>query len=576
MPPFSGFTMSYTLARMRHASSTMPIPTVWAVPSIPSACNVVDTGREPKGFVSNRRRLLAKSAFRPPRMEFRDRGSLLYTYRPIPANPMTVALLLLLVVVTFLIGPLVAGPEGLWPLGGLCFLPVALVLGAIALFKPSQTRVFENGIEISFPLWRVMRGERRYYAWSEIRDVYPRSYEVAGSFLSPFASSAGTLVHTGIDPRIPVRFARISRVDGRDPRPIRPPSGADGADGPHLLRRPGPRATGPSARATHSRVAGVPGLPPPSRHPRGNPRRAIRRPRDADNPHRRRRVHRRVDSSGPIDDPDLAPERATKPASFGTREISGAREGRSLRRVGRFGEGLTRPALMPGSDGRSGRASVPQPRPQSGESVEPILQGVREGRQQGDDPRRVDEFVRLPIRTGPEGHDPRDAQSSEMIGDRSPGPLQTPGHFAVGHRSLHREAQDDGERRGPSTFGQQPTIDLVQAAGLLRKDQARREESTVVTVRHPNDEALPLEHPDVMADPAQRNADDPRELAHVDSGNRRNRIQDAAADTGPAGRQTLTPGRKWPRRSGGGSQPGGPPPRTTAALRPLGIRRPAG
>ena len=131
-------------------------------------------------------------------MEFRDRGSLLYTYRPIPANPMTVALLLLLVVVTFLIGPLVAGPEGLWPLGGLCFLPVALVLGAIALFKPSKTLVFENGIEISFPLWRVMRGERRYYAWSEIRDVYPRSYEVAGSFLSPFASSAGTLVHTGI------------------------------------------------------------------------------------------------------------------------------------------------------------------------------------------------------------------------------------------------------------------------------------------------------------------------------------------------------------------------------------------
>src|SRR5437773_911915 len=198
MPPFSGFTMSYTLARMRHASSTMPIPTVWAVPSIPSACNVVGTGREPKGFVSNRRRLLAKSAFRSPRMEFRDRGSLLYTYRPIPANPMTVALLLLLVVVTFLIGPLVAGPEGLWPLGGLCFLPVALVLGAIALFKPSKTLVFENGIEISLPLWRVIRGERRYYAWSDIRDVYPRSYEVAGSFLSPFASSAGTLVHTGI------------------------------------------------------------------------------------------------------------------------------------------------------------------------------------------------------------------------------------------------------------------------------------------------------------------------------------------------------------------------------------------
>src|SRR5439155_17499816 len=127
-----------------------------------------------------------------------DRGPLLYAYRPIPANPMTVAVLLLGLVVTFVIGPIAAGPEGLWPLGGLCFLPRAVVLAVMVAFKPSPTFVFENGIEISLPLWRRILGERRYYAWSEIRDVYPRSYEVAGSFLSPFASSAGTLVHTGI------------------------------------------------------------------------------------------------------------------------------------------------------------------------------------------------------------------------------------------------------------------------------------------------------------------------------------------------------------------------------------------
>src|SRR2546426_26619 len=127
-----------------------------------------------------------------------DRGPLLYAYRPIPANPMTVAVLLLGLVVTFVIGPIAAGPEGLWPLGGLCFAPLALVLAAMVAFKPSPTFVFENGIEVSLPLWRRILGERRYYAWSEIRDVYPRSYEVAGSFLSPFASSAGTLVHTGI------------------------------------------------------------------------------------------------------------------------------------------------------------------------------------------------------------------------------------------------------------------------------------------------------------------------------------------------------------------------------------------
>jgi len=131
-------------------------------------------------------------------MTDKPRGPLLYTYRPIPANPMTVALLLLVLVVTLLIGPIAAGPEGLWPLGGLCFLPLAAILVAIALFKPSPTLVFEEGIEVSLPLWRRLLGTPVYVAWTDVHDVYPRSYEVAGSFLSPFASSAGTLVHTGI------------------------------------------------------------------------------------------------------------------------------------------------------------------------------------------------------------------------------------------------------------------------------------------------------------------------------------------------------------------------------------------
>src|SRR2546426_1705158 len=126
------------------------------------------------------------------------RGPLLYASGPTPANPMTVAVLLLGLVVTFVIGPIAAGPEGLWPLGGLCFVPIALVVAAMIVFKPSPTFVFENGIEISLPLWRRILGARRYRAWSEIRDVFPRSYEIGGSFLSPFASSAGTLVHTGI------------------------------------------------------------------------------------------------------------------------------------------------------------------------------------------------------------------------------------------------------------------------------------------------------------------------------------------------------------------------------------------
>jgi hypothetical protein len=127
-----------------------------------------------------------------------SRDPLLYAYRPIPANPMTVALLLLVLVATFVIGPVAAAPQGLWPLGGLCLVPLLLVLAATALFKPSPTLVFEEGIEVSLPLWRRIVGTPGYIPWSAVRDVYPRSYEVAGSFLSPFASSAGTLVHTGI------------------------------------------------------------------------------------------------------------------------------------------------------------------------------------------------------------------------------------------------------------------------------------------------------------------------------------------------------------------------------------------
>jgi hypothetical protein len=68
----------------------------------------------------------------------------------------------------------------------------------MAAYKPSPTLIFEEGVEVSLPLWRRLLGTSRYVPWSDVLDVYPRSYEVAGSFLSPFASSAGTLVHTGI------------------------------------------------------------------------------------------------------------------------------------------------------------------------------------------------------------------------------------------------------------------------------------------------------------------------------------------------------------------------------------------
>ncbi len=131
-------------------------------------------------------------------MEAQDPGPLLYAYKPIPANPMSVAILILLLIVTFIFGPIAAEPEGLWPLSGICFLPLGVLLLAMLLFNPSPTYVYEDGIQITLPLWRRLLGDQQDFRWVEIRDVYPASYEVSGSFMSPFASSAGTLVHVGI------------------------------------------------------------------------------------------------------------------------------------------------------------------------------------------------------------------------------------------------------------------------------------------------------------------------------------------------------------------------------------------
>ncbi|HLE45548.1 MAG TPA: hypothetical protein VI915_00960 [Thermoplasmata archaeon] len=123
---------------------------------------------------------------------------LVFEYVPIPVSPMGVALLLLAAIVTFLLGPIAAYPEGLWPLGGLCFLPFVVLLVWVLANRPSTTQIYAEGIEISLPLWRRAAGTRRFYPWEEVVNVFPASYEISGAFLSPFASSAGTLVHTGI------------------------------------------------------------------------------------------------------------------------------------------------------------------------------------------------------------------------------------------------------------------------------------------------------------------------------------------------------------------------------------------
>jgi len=125
-----------------------------------------------------------------------DRGAVLFEYTPLPMSPMSVAEVLLLGIVT-LLAPVALPPE-LFPLGGACFLPIAAAVAWAVLQRPSPTRIRANGIELSQPLWRQMLGRPTYVPWADVRNVYPAAYEISGAAMSPFASSAGTLVHTGL------------------------------------------------------------------------------------------------------------------------------------------------------------------------------------------------------------------------------------------------------------------------------------------------------------------------------------------------------------------------------------------
>lgn len=126
-----------------------------------------------------------------------EEGALVFEYAPLPMSPMTLASLLLLGIATFLLGPFLLPPD-LWPLGGLCFLPIAFVVVWALLQSPSPIRVRTAGIEVSLPLWRRILRRPAFVPWLHVRNVYPATYEIAGAAMSPFASSAGTLVHTGL------------------------------------------------------------------------------------------------------------------------------------------------------------------------------------------------------------------------------------------------------------------------------------------------------------------------------------------------------------------------------------------
>jgi hypothetical protein len=122
---------------------------------------------------------------------------LVYEYTPVPVGPLGVALLLLFAIVTVTFAPIaltsdIPGVRYVW------ILPLVLVAAGVLAAKPSPTRIYTDGIEIALPLWRRLLGGRRWYPFADLLNVYPATYEVSGAAMSPFASSAGTLVHRGL------------------------------------------------------------------------------------------------------------------------------------------------------------------------------------------------------------------------------------------------------------------------------------------------------------------------------------------------------------------------------------------
>jgi hypothetical protein len=148
----------------------------------------------------------------------KDRGALLWEYRPPRAHPIVYAFLIVFAFV-FATGSLEnLARENRGELYAVYALPFLATLWVFLALYPTATRIHENGIQPSRPAWLG----RRFVAWDELAAVYPVSYDVTGAFVSPFASSDGKVTQTGLglewpDGRIqtvrftPTRFSETSR-----------------------------------------------------------------------------------------------------------------------------------------------------------------------------------------------------------------------------------------------------------------------------------------------------------------------------------------------------------------------------
>jgi hypothetical protein len=121
-----------------------------------------------------------------------------FEYRPLPASPISVALLMVTVLVAAIGLPLASIGRGFYGLWWLWVAPPVLVAVAVILARPGPLRIYEKGLELPLPLWKRLLGFRCHFAYDEIVNLYPRLYYVAGALMSPFAASVGTVEHMGL------------------------------------------------------------------------------------------------------------------------------------------------------------------------------------------------------------------------------------------------------------------------------------------------------------------------------------------------------------------------------------------
>lgn len=117
-----------------------------------------------------------------------------FEYRPLRFSPMATALLLAFGVG----GALAAVASRHYYPPWVALAPFLLTLGAATLAIPAPLRITGEGVWLPLALIARAARSRRFYPWSEVRAAVPRFYDVGFGFMSPFASSRGTLTERGI------------------------------------------------------------------------------------------------------------------------------------------------------------------------------------------------------------------------------------------------------------------------------------------------------------------------------------------------------------------------------------------